>query len=75
MKNRTSMDQRFRVIINGVHFYTNRRQIALGVGDNAMQNKIVLFMLQDIESHLDTDTPITGYGTNKFGDSYQLDIA
>lgn len=49
MVKRYSQTQKFRAIINGVHFYTTARQIRNGVGDHTTTNDAIQKALDALE--------------------------
>jgi hypothetical protein len=67
------MAKKIRIIVNGVSFYTTKKQIAEGVGDNARLNSICLHAyLKCVKEKL------AGIGSTFYGESsdtkYDLQI-
>ena len=50
---------KFRVIVNGVHFYSNTKAIRNGVGDNYKVNAAIQKALLCLE------TPVISFATNR----------
>ena len=65
--------QRFRVIIDGISFYTTASAIRHGVGDHMRVNAAILSALEALES-LRTKDPAVGVGGTWHGHQVQLSM-
>ena len=54
--------QKFRVIVNGVSFYTTARQIIDGVGDQISTNAAVRNALTSMQNLANANEPVLGIG-------------
>jgi hypothetical protein len=66
--------QRFRVIVNGISFYTDADQIRNGVGDFTKLNQTVREALVALEDIIKTTGPAYGLTFDRHGYSIQLSM-